>query len=155
MALNRATYLAVFVALGIALMGCTASPATNAYADSNPYSTPTLAATPSPSAFSPSSVPALTRQNVTIDLVASDFSFDKKTIAAPAGAHITLNFQNNDAGVPHNVAVYDSTGATVFKGDTITGPASITYAFDAPDLPGNYKFSCDHHQSMTGDFVVS
>jgi plastocyanin len=145
MALNRATYFAVLVALGIALMGCTASPATNTYASSNSYSTPTLAATPAPSGFSPSSVPAFTRQNVTISLVASNFAFDQKTITAPAGAHITLNFQNNDAGVPHNVAVYDSTGAQVFKG----------YTFDAPDLSGKYKFSCDHHPSMTGDFVVS
>ena len=41
------------------------------------------------------------------------------------------------------------------KGDTITGPATTTYTFTAPDEAGTYYFRCDvHPEQMNGDFVV-
>jgi len=75
----------------------------------------------------------------------------------PAGANVTVNFDNMDDGIPHNVAVYTNASAAeeIFVGETITGPAQTTYTFTAPDEPGTYFFRCDvHPQQMTGDFIV-
>ncbi len=79
------------------------------------------------------------------------------TITVPAGAKVTVNFDNKDSGIPHNFAVYTNSGAgtSIFVGQIITGPATMTYTFDAPTTPGNYFFRCDVHPTqMTGTFVV-
>ncbi len=80
------------------------------------------------------------------------------TITVQAGALVTVNFNNMDAGVLHNVAVYtDSSAATpIFQGATVTGPTTTTYTFTAPATPGTYFFRCDvHPTTMTGTFVVT
>ena len=67
---------------------------------------------------------------------------------------------NQDAGVPHNVALYTDQSATKLLGgatsaeDTITGPATTQY--DINPLPaGTYFFRCDvHPTAMFGTFVV-
>jgi plastocyanin len=79
------------------------------------------------------------------------------TITVPAGKSITVNFDNQDSGIPHNFAVYTNSSATspIFVGDNITGPARITYTFTAPSTPGTYFFRCDVHPTqMTGAFIV-
>jgi plastocyanin len=96
-------------------------------------------------------------QSVVIDLVAHNIAFDKSTITVPAGAEVTVNFDNKDSGIPHNFAVYQSAAAdnTIFKGKIITGPQKITYKFTAPSSPGTYYFRCDVHPTiMNGQFVV-
>jgi plastocyanin len=96
-------------------------------------------------------------QNATVDLAAENLAFDTSTITVPAGAEVTVNFDNMDDGIPHNVAVYTDSSATeeIFVGETITGPAETTYTFTAPEEPGTYFFRCDiHPQQMTGDFIV-
>jgi len=93
----------------------------------------------------------------TVDLTAQNIAFDKSTITVPAGAEVTVNFDNQDSGIPHNFAVYTDSSASqsIFKGDTITGPATTTYTFTAPDEAGTYYFRCDvHPEQMNGDFVV-
>ncbi|HOZ43860.1 MAG TPA: cupredoxin domain-containing protein, partial [Methanoculleus sp.] len=93
----------------------------------------------------------------TVDLTAQNIAFDKSTITVPAGAEVTVNFDNQDSGIPHNFAVYTDSSASqsIFKGDTITGPATTTYTFTAPADPGTYYFRCDvHPEQMNGDFVV-
>jgi plastocyanin len=97
-------------------------------------------------------------QSVSIDLVAKGFAFDKSTITVPAGAMVTINFDNQDSGVSHNFAVYtDSSAKTpIFVGDVITGPKTTTYTFTAPTEPGDYFFRCDiHPTTMTGTFIVT
>ncbi|MCE5338312.1 MAG: cupredoxin domain-containing protein [Methanomicrobiaceae archaeon] len=96
-------------------------------------------------------------KTATVDLTAENIKFDKSTITVPAGAAVTVNFNNKDSGVPHNFAVYTDSSASqnIFKGDTVTGPATTTYTFTAPATPGTYFFRCDvHPQQMTGDFIV-
>lgn len=98
-----------------------------------------------------------TVQRITIDLAAQNLAFDKNTITVPAGANVTVNFNNKDSGMPHNFAVYtDSSAATtIFKGQIITGPATTTYTFTTPSAPGTYFFRCDVHPTqMTGSFIV-
>lgn len=94
---------------------------------------------------------------ITIGLIAEDIAFDKKKITVPAGAAVTLNFNNKDSGIPHNLALYKNSDAEamIFQGDIITGPGQITYQFNAPTTPGTYFFRCDVHPTkMTGDFIV-
>lgn len=96
-------------------------------------------------------------QSVIVDLVAEDITFDKNTITVPAGARVTVNFNNRDSGVPHNFAVYESEAAekVIFRGQIVTGLAKTEYTFDAPAVPGIYFFRCDIHPTlMTGQLIV-
>jgi plastocyanin len=43
-----------------------------------------------------------------VNLTAENIAFDTDTITVPAGANVTVNFNNKDSGIPHNFAVYDS-----------------------------------------------
>ena len=96
-----------------------------------------------------------------IDAVPS-IKFDTDCLAAPADQPFTIEFNNeDDPGIPHNVAVYSkdpAQGGELLGGatgvdDTITAPDSTTYDVDGLD-PGNYYFQCDVHTGMNGDFVV-
>lgn len=99
----------------------------------------------------------MSAENVTIDLIARNIAFNTKSIIVPAGAHVTVNFDDQDANVAHNFAVYESPAAqeTIFKGALITGPEKTIYTFDAPKDPGTYYFQCDpHSRIMNGQFIV-
>jgi cytochrome c oxidase subunit 2 len=96
----------------------------------------------------------------TLQIAAKNIHFDKTCLAAPANQPFTIDFDNQDAGVPHNVEVYTDKSATERLGgatglsDTITGPAKTTYKVGALK-PGTYYFQCDVHASaMQGTFVV-
>ena len=96
-------------------------------------------------------------QSVTVDLVAENIAFDKSTITVPAGARVTVNFNNRDSGVPHNFAVYETEAAekVIFRGQIVTGLAKTEYTFDAPAVSGTYFFRCDIHPTqMTGQLIV-
>ncbi len=96
--------------------------------------------------------------SVTVGLIAKNIAFNTSTITVPAGANVTVDFDNEDSGIPHNFAVYDTPAAqnAIFTGQIITGPATIKYTFTAPSTPGNYFFRCDVHPTiMTGTFVVT
>jgi plastocyanin len=101
---------------------------------------------------------ASSQNSVVVDIAAKNIAFNSSTITVPASANVTVNFDNQDAYVPHNFAVYDSEDAkvTIFQGRIITGPSKITYNFVAPDKPGTYFFRCDvHPTTMKGQFVVT
>src|SRR5512136_24558 len=99
---------------------------------------------------------ATSMKNITIDLVAEKMAFNTSTITVPAGAHVIANFENKDAGVRHNFAVYDSSMNVIFRGDLIAGPSKTTYSFDAPANAGTYRFQCDPHASFMNDqFIVT
>jgi plastocyanin len=85
----------------------------------------------------------------------SVMSFDQKEIAVPAGTAFVITFDNKQAGVPHNVAIYDSAARTIeyFVGDIITGPLSVEYPVD-PLAKGTYLFVCSVHPPMTGTLTV-
>ena len=100
--------------------------------------------------------PARAVASVIIEIAAANMVFDTETITAPAGAEVTMNFDNRDENIPHNVSIYTDSSASdaIFVGDIITGPARITYTFTAPETPGTYFFQCDVHPFMSGSFVV-
>ena len=96
-------------------------------------------------------------RSVTVEIAAEKMAFDTSTITVPAGAEVTMNFENRDDGIPHNVAVYTDPSAAkeIFVGDIIAGPERATYTFTAPETPGTYFFRCDVHPSMNGAFIVT
>jgi plastocyanin len=88
-------------------------------------------------------------------ITAENLAFDRDTLSFPADTASTLTFQNNDAGVPHNVAIYPdaSSSKALFTGDLVTGVATATY--NIPALPaGSYYFHCDVHPDMNGTVTV-
>jgi plastocyanin len=89
----------------------------------------------------------------TLQIAAQNIAFDTDHLEAPAGQAFVLEFANNDPGIPHNVEIRDGSGASVFKGQIITGPSKASY--QVPALPaGSYMFQCDVHPNMTGTLTV-
>jgi plastocyanin len=89
-------------------------------------------------------------------IAAQGIAFDRDTLEAPAGKPFTIEFQNDDAGTSHNVAIYtDSAASTqLFVGEIFPGAAARTYSVPALD-PGTYFFRCDVHPTqMTGTVLV-
>ena len=89
----------------------------------------------------------------TVEVSAHNVAFDQATLSAPAGQPFILKFTNNDPGITHNVAITDSTGAQVFKGEIFTGPDSRQYPIPAL-AAGTYTFACSVHPQMTGTLTV-
>jgi plastocyanin len=85
--------------------------------------------------------------------VLTEVAFQTTALEAPANQPFTIAFDNQDAGIPHNIQIADSSGAFVFEGDTINGVAQITYTVPAL-AAGTYKFSCKWHPTMVGDLTV-
>lgn len=84
---------------------------------------------------------------------AEGIAFDKDTLEAPADQAFQIAFENRDAGVPHNVEIRDSNGASLFKGEIFNGVDTRTY--DVPALPaGTYTFICTVHPNMIGTLTV-
>jgi plastocyanin len=149
--ITGAAGLIVAVVIAAMLFGCGGeSGQTGGKAESGAQ----VKAMPKPAADTASS-PAPGKVN--IDLVAQNIAFDKSTITVPAGAEVTIVFDNKDEGVPHNFSLYKTPEAVdqLFDGEIITGPKTINYTFKAPETPGKYFFRCDvHPNQMTGTFVV-
>jgi len=94
-----------------------------------------------------SGAPAGPPADVTVE--AKGIAFVQSTWTGPAGRPFKLAFDNEDAGVPHNIALKDSGGGDAWKGDVFNGVETKVY--DVPALPaGTYTFSCSVHPSMTG-----
>jgi hypothetical protein len=78
-------------------------------------------------------------------------SFDVTEVAVFADAPILLTFDNKQAGVPHNVAIYDSPDRTTeyFVGEIFEGPDTRVYDVGALEV-GQYFYVCSVHPPMTG-----
>jgi plastocyanin len=84
-----------------------------------------------------------------VEIAASGVAFSTDTLKAPADTAFTLHFDNQDAGIQHNVAINDANGAEVFKGEIFPGPGTRDYSVPALKA-GSYKFMCTVHPNMTG-----
>jgi cytochrome c oxidase subunit II len=92
----------------------------------------------------------------TLSLVAHNISWNQFCLAVPANTPFIVNINNQDAGIEHNFAIYDSffQKKTYFTGPKVTGPATISLNPE-PLPPGRYYFQCDvHGPAMSGAFVV-
>jgi plastocyanin len=90
-----------------------------------------------------------------LEISAQNIAFDTGTLTAPVDEPFQIHFVNNDASVPHNVAIHEGTptGPEVFQGEVFPGVAERTY--DVPGLPaGTYGFVCTVHPNMTGTLTA-
>lgn len=92
---------------------------------------------------------------VAIKASGSTLKFDKSELTAAADA-ITIVFDNQDAGIPHNISVHegnDATGKTLGKTDLEAGPMKQELKLDL--AAGSYFFQCDvHPTTMKGAITV-
>jgi plastocyanin len=96
----------------------------------------------------------------TIQITAHNIQFSTGCLAAPANTPFTINFDNQDSAVTHNIHILaadpatDADSTTLFTGPSVTGVAEAMYNVNA--LPaGTYFFHCDFHPTqMFGTFVV-
>ena len=97
-----------------------------------------------------------TADGTALVIVADDNKFDKDCMAVPADEAFTIELDNQDLGIPHNVSLYDTANGntTLYKGEVIYGPSKITYTVP-PQAEGTYEFICDPHaEFMRGTFIV-
>ncbi|HEX8938698.1 MAG TPA: cupredoxin domain-containing protein [Candidatus Limnocylindrales bacterium] len=131
--------------------GATPFPACWTDAFKNAGASPGASGSPSTSGSPQGSGAAAT----TLTLTAQNIAYDKTSLEAPANQPFTIQFTNNDAGIPHNVSIHkDSpTGAELWSGEIFPGVGSRTY--QVPALPaGTYGFVCSVHPNMTGTLTV-
>ena len=88
--------------------------------------------------------------NITIE--ASSNVFNPSTITVLAGQTLNVTFQNDDAGIQHNL-VFDNPDVAF---DLCSDVCSQTITFNAPTTPGTYRFVCQVHAylRMGGTLVV-
>jgi plastocyanin/mono/diheme cytochrome c family protein len=110
------------------------------------------AATPAPGgSVAPS--PSGGAVETTLKVIALNIAYDVSELEATAGQPFAIEFDNQDAGIPHNVAIKDASGANVFTGDIFNGVETRTY--QVPALPaGTYTFYCTVHPNMTGTLTI-
>ena len=115
---------------------------------------PSAPASGEPSASASASASASGGSGTVVEISASSSSaFDQTAVTAPADQAFTIHFANDENGVPHNVDVQDASGASLARGEVITGPAEADY--DVPALAaGDYKFACSVHPNMTGTLTA-
>jgi plastocyanin len=91
----------------------------------------------------------------TIQISATGLAFEQAEVNVPAGEPFTIDFTNNDAGTPHNVAIHreSATGEEVFKGEIFNGVETRTYDVPALDA-GAYAFVCTVHPTMVGTMTA-
>ena len=86
-----------------------------------------------------------------IVVTAKDLKFSPTEVSAPADAAFEIVFDNQE-GVPHNMAISDSTGTNVFKGEIVSNQ-KVSYSVPAL-AAGSYPFVCEVHPDMKGTITV-
>jgi plastocyanin len=78
-------------------------------------------------------------------------AFEVTEVAVFADQPFRLTFENKQAAVPHNVAIYDTPdrATELFVGEIFEGPATRVYDVE-PLAAGSYFYVCSVHPPMTG-----
>lgn len=88
-----------------------------------------------------------------VSLAAAEIQFQPTSLTVPADEPFVLRFDNQDAGIQHNVDIFaesDFSGTPRFEGELITGAREIDYDVDAL-AAGGYFFRCVVHPTMVGE----
>jgi cytochrome c oxidase subunit II len=102
-------------------------------------------ATPPPAPSGAAAGPSVT-------VTAQGVKFVEASITGPATG-FTIHFDNKDNGTPHDVDIFDASGAKVVDNKDFPGPAARDYPIK-PLAAGTYKFQCSIHPTMTGTLTV-
>lgn len=115
---------------------------------------PAPSETPAPS-VEVSAEPSASGGSGAIQISAVGLAFEQAEVNVPAGEPFQIEFANNDAGTPHNVAIHrgDASGEEVFKGEIFNGVETMTYDVPALDA-GAYAFICTVHPTMVGTMTA-
>lgn len=123
-----------------------------------PAANATAASTPAP-ATAPASEPtsaATSAAEEPLTLAGINSKFDKEELEAPAGT-VTIEFDNQDGGIPHNLHVFkgdDPDDESVGETELEVGPVTQTLTMDLE--PGGYFYQCDAHpNTMSGTLTVN
>jgi plastocyanin len=149
----RRPLLLLVIALAMVLAAC-ASTAGPGWTYAPPTEAPPSQPAPSvaPSSEAPSDAGG-GGGGVVIKEIAQGVQFVNKDLSAPADTPFQIEFDNQDAGTPHNIEIKDASGGVVFKGEIFSGVATKVY--DIPALPaGTYPFVCTVHPNMIGTLTV-
>jgi plastocyanin len=125
------------------------APSASAAASPTAVPSPTASVAPSGSAAPASSAPSASAAAGIVEISAQNIEFSTNQITVAANQAFQINFANNDAGVPHNVAIKDNAGLTLFMGEIFNGVLTRTYAVE-PLEAGTYEFVCSVHPNMVG-----
>ena len=112
-----------------------------------------VAAPEAPAAEEPT---VCTANGTALQITAEDDRFDKDCMAVAAEQSFTIELDNKDLAIGHNVSIYDTANGkkALYKGRIVYGPGSITYTVPA-QAKGTYVFTCDPHADrMRGTFIV-
>ncbi len=103
-----------------------------------------------------------------VTVVASDsIDFETESLTFPSGEEaVGILFQNNEAGVAHNVWIATQKGSIgesralpngeliLDGGDAVTGVSEIEYAFTTAGISGDFVFWCTVHPNMEGPVTI-
>lgn len=149
--MRPARLLSAAVLSVVLVAACTSADAGWTYAPA-----PSKAPAPSSSGSAASAEPSGSGGAANLVVISAvGIKYEQDTLTAPAGTPFQIQFQNKDAGVPHNVALHTggSTGPEIFKGQIFNGVETRTYDIQALDA-GAYAFVCDVHPTMIGTLNV-
>ncbi len=91
-----------------------------------------------------------------VQLAAENTTFSRDEITLKADTEVEIRLDNNDRNVQHNITILgQDPSRPVFRGELVTGVATVTYKFHAPQA-GEYSFQCDVHPGqMKGKVKVA
>ena len=142
--------LAVATASLVAACSSSASPGwTYAAPTSPPPSQPAASGSAAPASEQPSGGGGIGA----VQISAVNVQFEQREVSAPAGTAFVIHFDNKDAGQLHNVEIKAADGASLFKGEFVTGLAAVDYQVPALNA-GAYPFVCTVHANMTGTITA-
>ncbi len=148
-------WIAAVATAALLLAACSSSSSTPSSSTATSGSTPTATGSTSAPATANSQL------EVTAPVGAANTGYQETELSAPADTDLEIAFLNDDAGIPHNIQIFEGTSASGTpiwapeNDELINGVATVTY--EVPGLAaGTYTFNClAHPATMLGTLTVA